>query len=63
MGAEVFEGLNQNELLEQAEMRGMQPLAGESRRDLMERMAAYDNTVTRAGRVAMYGLIDAKRRG
>lgn len=63
MGAEVFEGLNENELTEQCEMRDMQRVRGESRRDLMGRMADYDATIRHGSRVAMYGLIDSRKAG
>lgn len=62
MGAEVFEGLTDGELQEQCEARGIERFHGESRRALARRIADYDSTIAGARHVAMYGLLDGKRR-
>jgi hypothetical protein len=61
MRAEEFEGMRPSELAEQAEARGIVPFAGESRRELCQRMAAYDATIGGARDVSLFGGIKARR--
>ncbi|MEV6297870.1 hypothetical protein AB0M02_00520 [Actinoplanes sp. NPDC051861] len=58
----MFEGLTAGELREQMEARGIERLPGESRQALVQRMADYDSTIAGARHVAMYGLLDGRRR-
>lgn len=61
MLAEEFEGMNDSELAEQAEARGIVRFRGESRHDLCRRMAAYDRTITEARNVSLYGNRNGRR--
>lgn len=56
MRAEEFEGMTAGEIAEQAESRGIVPFEGESRRDLCQRMAAYDATIEQARGVSLFGI-------